>query len=283
MLLAIDIGNTNICLGIFQEKKLLYSWRLATNKEITGDEYGLKILSLLNKVNLRTEQIKDVIISNVVPPLSGAFKEISQEYFHRQPLNVTVKMKTGLKICYSNPEEIGADRIVNAVAGYHLCGAPLIIVDFGTATTFDCIGKRGNQLNREYVGGIIAPGMTISAEALYTHTAKLPRVDIIKPGKIIGRNTVESMQAGIFYGYIGLVEYLIQCCKEELIHLQLAKSISTIRVIATGGLAELIAKETKTIEKIVPELTLEGLRIIWELNKANIRKVNKRRISGNKV
>jgi type III pantothenate kinase len=267
MLLAIDIGNTNICLGVFKGKKLLYSWRLATNKEITGDEYGLKILSLLNKVNLRTEKIKDVIISNVVPPLTGAFNEISQEYFHRQPLTVTVKMKTGLKICYSNPEEIGADRIVDAVAGYHLFGAPLIIVDFGTATTFDCIGKMGTHLGGVYIGGMIAPGINISAEALYTHTAKLPRVEIIKPERIIGKNTVESMQAGIFYGYIGLVEYLIQCCKKELIHLQLAKSIDKINVIATGGLAELIANETKTIEKVVPELTLEGLRIIWELNK----------------
>lgn len=264
MLLAIDIGNTNICLGIFKEKKLLYSWRLDTNKETTADEYGLKILSLFNLVNLPVEKVKGVIISNVVPPLTGAFTEISEKYFQHQPLMISAKMKevitsTGLKIRYPHPEEIGADRIVNAVAGYHLFGAPLIIVDFGTATTFDCVSK-----NKEYVGGVIAPGISISAEALYTHTAKLPRVEIIKPEEVIGRDTVESMQAGIFYGYVGLVEHLIKCCKEELLHLQLANSIDKIKVIATGGLARLIARETKTIDQVVPELTLEGLRIIWE-------------------
>jgi len=267
MLLTIDIGNTNICLGVFKEKKLLYSWRLTTNKETTSDEYGLKILSLFREVNLRTEKIRDVIISNVVPPLTGVFTEISEKYFQRKPLMVSAKMKemitsTGLKIRYPHPEEIGADRIVNAVAGYYLFGAPLVIVDFGTATTFDCVSKNG-----EYVGGMIAPGISISVEALYTHTAKLPRVEIVKPEKIIGRNTIESMQAGIFYGYVGLVEHLVKCCKEELFHLQLAKSIDKIKVIATGGLAKLIASETKTIEEVVPELTLEGLRIIWEKNK----------------
>lgn len=267
MLLGIDIGNTNICLGIFKGKKLLYSWRLATNKESTADEYGLEILSLLHTVNLQESKIKGVIISNVVPPLTGAFTEISEKYFRQQPLMVNVKMKTGLRINYLYPEEIGADRIVNAVAGYHLFGAPLIIIDFGTATTFDCIVKRGNHLNGEYIGGIIAPGIGISAEALYTHTAKLPRIEIVKPDKIIGNNTVESMQIGIFYGYIGLVEYIIQRTKDELMHLQFAQRKDKIKVIATGGLAELIVQGTKTIAQVVPELTLKGLQIIWEKNR----------------
>lgn len=271
MLLAVDIGNTNICLGIFKGKKLLYSWRLTTNKEITPDEYGLKILTLFQsilrspdgsigtkdeQVNLQTRVIKDIIISNVVPPLTSVFEGLSKKYFHCQPLIVTAELKTGLKILYKNPQEIGADRIVNAVAGYSLFGGPLIIVDFGTATTFDCVTEKG-----EYIGGAIAPGINISAEALYTHTAKLPRVGIIKPERVIGKNTVESMQSGIFYGYIGLVEELVRQCKKEM------KNEKT-KVIATGGLAELITSGTKVIEKVVPELTLKGLRLIWEYNNA---------------
>lgn len=255
LLLAIDIGNTNICLGIFKGKKLLYSWRLTTNKEITPDEYGLKILTLFQQVNLQTRVIKDIIISNVVPPLTSVFEGLSKKYFHCQPLIVTAELKTELKILYKNPQEIGADRIVNAVAGYSLFGGPLIIVDFGTATTFDCVTEKG-----EYIGGAIAPGINISAEALYTHTAKLPRVGIIKPERVIGKNTVESMQSGIFYGYIGLVEELVRQCKKEM------KNEKT-KVIATGGLAELITSGTKVIEKVVPELTLKGLQLIWEYNK----------------
>jgi len=255
MLLAIDIGNTNICLGIFKGKKLLYSWRLTTNKETTPDEYGLKILTLFQQVNLQARVIKGIIISNVVPPLTPVFEGLSKKYFRCQPLLVTWKLKTGLKIFYKNPEEIGADRIINAVAGYSLFGGPLIIVDFGTATTFDCVTEKG-----EYIGGAIAPGINISTEALYTHTAKLPRVEIIKPEKVIGRDTVESMQSGVFYGYIGLVEELVRKCKKEL------KNEKT-KVIATGGLAELIAGKTTLIEKVVPDLTLQGLRLIWELNR----------------
>jgi len=266
LLLAVDIGNTNICLGVFKDKKLLHSWRLVTNKETTSDEYGLKILTLLEHAHLQTKMIKNTIVSSVVPPLTPALIELSRKYFHCEPLVVTAETKTALKIVYPNPQEIGADRIVNAVAGYHLFGGPLIIVDFGTATTFDCITQKG-----EYLGGAIAPGIAISADALYTHTAKLPKVEIMRPTRVIGRSTVESMQSGLFYGYVGLVEELIHRCQNEL-SVAVGFSPPKVKVIATGGLAKLIASETKLIKEVIPNLTLEGLRLIWNYNREGVLK-----------
>ncbi|MEK6681716.1 MAG: type III pantothenate kinase [Nitrospirota bacterium] len=254
MLLAIDIGNTNIVLGVYENKKLLHHSRINTHPHRTSDEYRILIKSLLNSDSIDTKKIKGLIVSCVVPPLLAVFEEALKRYFKVRPIIVNHKTSTGIKICYTNPKEVGADRIVNAVAAYHEFGGPVIIIDFGTATTFCIVSSKG-----EYLGGVIAPGVTISAEALFERASKLPAVELIKPKTIIGKDTVSSMQSGIIYGHAGMVDAIVERIKAEM-------KWKNPMVIATGGLVELIAPETKTIKKIRPSLTLEGLRLIYAKN-----------------
>jgi len=254
MLLAIDIGNTNVVLGVFDREKLVENWRVGTNTQITPDEYAMIFKDLFGFARLEFNQITGVIISTVVPPLLPVMAEMSRKYFKIEPLVVTNELKTGITIRYDNPKEVGADRIVNAAAAYRIFGGPIIIVDFGTATTFCAVTEKG-----EYLGGAICPGVKISAEALFQRASKLPRVELTKPAKVIGADTVSAMQAGIIYGYAGLVDGIVERMKKELSPLA--------RVVATGGLAELVSPETKSIQEIRPQLTLEGLRLLYDINR----------------
>ncbi len=254
MLLAIDIGNTNVVLGVFDNERLIEDWRVGTNTQITPDEYAMIFKDLFGFAGIEFRRITGVIISSVVPPLLPVMIEMSNKYFHIDPMVVTHEIKTGIKIRYDNPKEVGADRIVNAAAAYKLYGGPIIIVDFGTATTFCAVTKEG-----EYLGGAITPGVKISAEALFQRASKLPRVELAKPSRVIGADTVGAMQAGIIYGYAGLVDGLVERMKKEL--------SMDARVVATGGLAELVSPETRTIQEIKPHLTLEGLRFLYEINR----------------
>jgi type III pantothenate kinase len=254
MILVFDVGNTNIVLGVYEDKKLIEHWRMSTSTHRTADEYAVLLNSLFSGTGLTFKKIKAIIISSVVPPLMPLLDQLSKKYFGFSPLVVGPGIKTGIQIKYENPREIGADRIVNAIAGYELYGGPLIIVDFGTATTFCAITARG-----EYLGGAIAPGIGISTEALFARAAKLPRVELVKPASVIGKNTVSSMQSGIVYGFAGQVDAIVTRMKKEL--------PGNPTVIATGGLAELIAQESHTIDKVDQLLTLTGLRIVYERNK----------------
>ncbi len=254
MLLAIDIGNTNVVLGVFDGDKLTENWRVGTNSKITPDEYAMIFKDLFGFAGIEFKQITGVIISTVVPPLLPVMIEMSRKYFRIEPMVVTHEIKTGITIKYDNPKEIGADRIVNAAAGYKIYGGPIIIVDFGTATTFCAVTKGG-----EYLGGAITPGVKISAEALFQRASKLPRVELTKPAKVIGADTTSAMQSGIIYGYAGLVDGIVERMKKEF--------ASDAVVVATGGLAELIAPETKTIQELKPHLTLEGLCFLYSINR----------------
>ena len=255
MLLVIDVGNTNIVLGVFKEKELLYDWRISTEKDRTSDEYGLLFEQIFKFNNIDIEELEDVIISSVVPPLMHTLPAMSLKYFNIEPIVVGPGVKTGMNIKYDNPKEVGADRIVNAIAAYEKYGGPLIIIDFGTAITFCAISKEG-----DYLGGAITPGIKISTEALFMRTAKLPKIEIVKPDKVIGTNTTNSIRSGVVYGYIGMVDYIIEKMIEEM-------GEDKVNVIATGGFSNLIASESKYIKTIDKLLTLEGLRIIFERNK----------------
>jgi type III pantothenate kinase len=253
VIFVLDVGNTNTVLGVYEQDKLKHHWRIETNRNKTEDEYGMLIKSLLSHENIRFSDISGIIISSVVPPIMFALERMCKKYFHLNPLIVGPGIKTGLNIKYENPREVGADRIVNAVAGIAQYGSPLIIVDFGTATTYCYIDK-----DKHYMGGVIAPGINISTEALYSKAAKLPRIEIARPETIIGKNTVTAMQAGIVYGYVGQVEGIVRRIKQE--------SGVNPKVIATGGLASLISNESDVIDVIDPFLTLKGLHLIYLRN-----------------
>ncbi|TEU02164.1 MAG: type III pantothenate kinase [Dehalococcoidia bacterium] len=254
MLLAIDIGNTNIAFGVFDGETLRATWNVATDINKTADEYAVLLLNLLPREGLAPTDIDHVSIACVVPPLLTIFEELSQRYFKIPPLIVGPGVKTGVSICTDNPREVGADRVANAAAAHHLYGGPLIVIDFGTATTLDALSKEG-----DYLGGAIAPGIGIAAEALFERASKLPRVELIPPEHAIGKNTVTTMQSGIIFGYVGLIEGLVTRIKQEL--------GGEAYVVATGGLAEVIATETKVIDTVDMHLTLIGLRLIHELNR----------------
>jgi len=257
MLIVIDVGNTNTVLGLFDGKHLLHDWRIRTEIDHTIDEYGVLIYNLYLSTPMKAKEMRSVtaiIISCVVPPMLNILEPLCIKYFNIKPLIVGPGIKTGMPIFYDNPKEVGADRIVNAVAAYEKYHKECIIVDFGTATTFDYISPKG-----EYMGGCISPGIVISSEALFEKASKLPRVEFSKPKTVITKDTVSAMQAGIMYGYAGLVDGIVNRMKAEV--------KTNPLVIATGGLANIIAPETKTIEKIEEMLTLDGLRIIYDLNK----------------
>jgi type III pantothenate kinase len=259
MLLAIDIGNTNIVLGVFDGEVLVQSWRLQTLRERTSDELGLLVDGLFAHNRIDRARIRGVILGSVVPPLTGTLRAMVQQYFGIEAVNVEPGVNTHMPILYENPAEVGADRIVNAVAAYEKYGRagrqPLIVVDFGTATTLDAITAKG-----EYLGGAICPGVQISADALFQRAARLPRIDVRKPSRIVGRTTVGAMESGLFYGYVGMVEGLVRRMGDELG----GNAIS----IATGGLADVIAPETPLIQHVDPDLTLHGLRLVWERNQS---------------
>jgi len=253
MILVFDVGNTNMVIGVYDKEELLTHWRIRTDVQRTSDEYGIMLDALFRYHNLDVKAIKAVVVSSVVPTLNMELEWTSQRYFGCKPMLVEPGIKTGLAIKYDNPREVGADRVVNAVAAYHKYGAPLIIVDFGTATTFCVVSQTG-----EYLGGAIAPGIRISTDALVSRASKLPRVELAVPKSVIGKNTVMSMQVGIMYGFVGQVEGIINRMKKEI--------EGEVRVIATGGLASLIASETDTIDIIDEFLTLDGLRLLYEIN-----------------
>ncbi|MCK6566602.1 MAG: type III pantothenate kinase [Chloroflexi bacterium] len=254
MLLTIDIGNTNLTLGLYEGGKLGAHWRLATDHNRMPDEYGLQFLGLLQNAGKTLKDIEGVSLASVVPPLTGRVIQACREYLKQEPLVVDAGVKTGIKVRYEDPKAVGADRICDAVAVMKLYGGPACVVDFGTATTFNAITKDG-----EYLGGAITAGINLAAEALYTRAAKLPRIDLQVPPSVIGRNTVHAMQSGLLFGYVSMVEGMVARFRAEL--------GSDMKVVATGGLAETVAKETKVIGIIAPWLTLEGLRLIWEMNR----------------
>jgi type III pantothenate kinase len=255
MILAIDVGNTNIVVGIYKDRTLLGNWRMATDREKSPDEFGMLIISFLNYSGISEKDIEAVVVASVVPPVMFSLELAVKKYFNIEPMILGPGIKTGINIKYENPREVGADRIANTIGALEKYGGPLIIVDFGTATTFDAVTAKG-----EYLGGVICPGIEISSEALFQRAAKLPKVELEKPANVIGRNTVDSMKSGIVNGYVGQVDHIVRLLKKEM-------KESDIKTIATGGLAALIAENSETIDLVDGLLALEGLRIIYEKNK----------------
>ena len=260
MLLAFDVGNTNIVLGVFKDEKLIQNWRMETDNKKSADEYGMLVNQLFSYVGLDTKEVKDVIISTVVPSVLYTLQHMSRKYFGCKPIVIGPGVKTGLLIKYDNPKQVGADRIVNAVGAYAKYGGPLIIIDMGTATTFCAVTDKA-----EYLGGTIAPGLKITSEALVEKTAKLPKVELEEPGHVICKNTIQSMQSGLVYGHMGTVDYVVRKMKEELCEIRGADK--PIKVIATGGMANMIKGGVDCIDKVDGMLTLEGLQIIYEKNR----------------
>ncbi len=259
MILTLDIGNTNIKSALFDGTEMRQYWRLATNRNRTSDEYGMSMMNLLNHFGIDKAEISGIMMSSVVPQINFTIEHMCRSYFGMEPMKIEPGVKTGINIKYENPRELGSDRIANAVAAYELYGGPCITIDFGTATSFGAISAKG-----EFLGGAICPGLKLSADALTERTAKLPRFELVKPETAIGRNTVSNMQAGIVYGYIGQIKYLVNRMKKEM-------DVEGIKVIATGGLAVLVAGESSVIDVMDGLLTLKGLRIIYEKNNQIIR------------
>jgi type III pantothenate kinase len=254
MLLAIDIGNTETTVGVFDGEQKKAAFQMTTSIHRTADENAVLMLSILNNRGLEASDIKEVVLCSVVPPLTAIFDDMIKRYFNTAPLTIAAGIKTGIRICMDNPKEVGADRIVDAVAAHRLYGGPVIIVDMGTATTFDTVSKNG-----DYLGGAIAPGILSSAEALFQRAAMLPRIELTPPNKVIGTNTIDAMKSGIVFGYVGLVEGMVQRIQKEL--------GAKVKVVATGGFSGLIARETKVIDEVNPDLTLIGLRFIYRMNR----------------
>src|SRR5579871_2613372 len=285
MLLVLDVGNTNTVLGVFARgakeqaaaesdeaagyERLLAHWRVATSRTSTVDEYGVLFRNLFSMAGLEARGIQGIVISSVVPPLDAVLRQVCERYFDLRPRFIEPGVKTGMPVHYDNPAEVGADRIVNGVAAFEKYGGPCVIVDFGTATTFDCVSAKG-----EYLGGVICPGIGISADALFERTARLPRVEIRKPARVIGTNTVGSLQSGLYYGYLGLVDGILQLLLPEL--------GSDAKVVATGGLAALIGTGSKYTSAVDEHLTPDGLRIIWERNTAPAKKASAAREGASK-
>ncbi len=254
MLIAVDIGNTNIKLGVFEGERLTATWNLATDTHTTSDEYGGTLLNLMEREHVLPSKITGVVLCGVVPPLLHTFVQLCTKYLHSKPLIVEAGVKTGIRICLDNPREVGPDRVVGAVAAQNLYGKPLVVIDLGTATTFDVVSEEG-----DYLGGAIAPGIGIANEALFARTAVLPRIELARPKQVIGRNTVSAMQSGIIFGYIDLIEGMIRRIENEL--------GSKVKVVATGGQAYPFAEEIPAIDVVDPNLTLIGLRLIYEMNR----------------
>ena len=254
MLLAVDIGNTNIKLGVFDGDRLTATWNLATHTHTTSDEYGGMLLNLMDREKVLPSEVTGIVLCGVVPPLVHTFVQMCKKYMHSGPLIVEAGVRTGMRICLDNPREVGPDRVVGAVAAQNLYGKPLVVIDLGTATTFDVVSEEG-----DYLGGAIAPGIGIANEALVARTAVLPRIELVRPKQVIGKNTVSAMQSGIIFGYIDLIEGMIRRIEHEL--------GCKVKVVATGGQAYPFAEEIPAIDVVDPNLTLMGLRLIYEMNR----------------